>query len=511
MLPSLDVKTLRLLSCVIPSRPGFHLQRQLHEHAFQPLSALPCVSSLGVQKLIIKQIPASWLIAEQHRLDCGPFTSGGIEARNRLKRLKTEPLVTLTRNGLAGIYHVGMDKLRWVDGPEHGVPFLGSSDILKADLRNQPFISNHQVENNPLFRCPMGTTLITRSGTIGRLAYARLDLSRVAISQDVLKVVPDNSFVKSGYLYAFLSSKYGIPQITGGTFGSIIVHIEAENIANMPVPRLGRVIELEAHELVERASNNRSEAARLRNNSQTLFASLLNLPDMSLSGTPLSFISYRVTSRKLGRLDAAYHSPFGVHAATAFAKFEPTRLLGEVADVFQTNIFKRPYVDDPQYGYPYYSGAELFTYDPEPRGYLRKSAPGIHQYIVNKDFLLMQDAGQLGGLIGRVMRVTKQQDLSVVSNHLIRINTVNRNDSAYLFTLLSSSIGYRAVVRNAFGSSIPQLESAHLAQISIPWPEESIRRKIADPILESWDLEDAATDFDHEAIALVEKAIEEAS
>jgi len=60
--------------------------------------------------MIIKSVPMSWLIAEQHRLDCGPFTSGSIEARNRLKRLNTQPLVSLTRNGLAGMYHVGMDK-----------------------------------------------------------------------------------------------------------------------------------------------------------------------------------------------------------------------------------------------------------------------------------------------------------------------------------------------------------------------------------------------------------------
>jgi restriction endonuclease S subunit len=123
----------------------------------------------------------------------------------------------------------------------------------------------------------------------------------------------------------------------------------------------------------------------------------------------------------------------------------------------------------------------------------------------------MQDAGQLGGLIGTVMRVSKQQDNCVVSNHLVRIAAADRADSAFLFTVLSSPIGYRAIVRNAFGSSIPQLESSHLSQIPIPWPDPKIRNQIAAPILNAWNLEDESTDADREAVATVEEAIEEAA
>jgi len=87
------------------------------------------------------------VIEEEHRLDCGPFTRGGIEAKKILQAAKVpkDQLIRLTRDGLSGIYHVGMDKLQWVDGPDHGVPFLRSADVLRSDLSKLPFISRRQV------------------------------------------------------------------------------------------------------------------------------------------------------------------------------------------------------------------------------------------------------------------------------------------------------------------------------------------------------------------------------
>ena len=68
------------------------------------------------------------------------------------------------------------------------------------------------------------------------------------------------------------------------------------------------------------------------------------------------------------------------------------------------NLMRQQTVDEAKYGYPYYSGTEVFLTTPTSRGYLNKKAPNIQNYVVQKDWLLIQDAGQLGGLIGQVMR-----------------------------------------------------------------------------------------------------------
>src|SRR5262249_635822 len=157
-----------------------------------------------------------------------------------------------------------------------------------------------------------------------------------------MKVVPNRSAIRPGYLYAYLASRFGIAMITSGTYGAIIQHIEAEHIADMPVPRLGDRIERKTHDLVEKAANHRSKAAELRRESQTRLTGMLSLPDMSASGTPLSFATFPVKSARLSRLDAAFHSPPGVQAVKALAQSDPVEPLGTVATAFQTNIFKRP-------------------------------------------------------------------------------------------------------------------------------------------------------------------------
>jgi type I restriction enzyme S subunit len=184
----------------------------------------------------------------------GPIRERGIETRRKIQTLACEKdhLVDLTLGGLSGMYHVGQDKIVWAQDGFHGMPFLRSSDILDADITESLFISRKQVAGNSLFQCPAGTTLITRSGTIGRMTYMRPDMTDTAISQDVLKVVPDTSKVNAGYLYAFLKSSVWPPKVTGGTFGFNYCYIEAENIADYWIPR-HVAVEDQAHELNQRA------------------------------------------------------------------------------------------------------------------------------------------------------------------------------------------------------------------------------------------------------------------
>ena len=125
-----------------------------------------------------KSVPRKWMMREGLRFDVGPYLSGGLEARVRLEELtaRKDRLEELTAGRDSGIYHAGREGRRWVTDSEFGVPFLGSTDILKADLSNLLLISKKQVAKNPKFTVHKGWTLITRSGTIGRMAYARPDM-----------------------------------------------------------------------------------------------------------------------------------------------------------------------------------------------------------------------------------------------------------------------------------------------------------------------------------------------
>jgi type I restriction enzyme S subunit len=459
----------------------------------------------------VKSIPSTWLDKDGRRLDCGPYMSGALEAKVLLEALKArkDALRDVSLNGMAGIFNGPRFARSYVDDPKYGVPFLGSTDILNADLTSLPRLSKKQVAANPRLVVHADWTLITCSGTIGRMAYARPDMEGMAGSQHFMRVVPDAEKIPPGYLYAYLSSKFGVPLVVGGTYGAIIQHIEPPHIADLPIPRLGTIIEQRAHELVTRAANARSEAARLFAAADDLFVELLSLPKPKLRTDYSSpYIASASSSQFIRRGDGYYYAPLNTDARRAFDSAQATATVGEVAEVFIPGIFKRQYASDPAYGVPYITGADVFQLAPTTDQYLLKRIAIDVGLVLRKGMIVIQEAGQLGGLIGRSVLVGDHLDGFACSNNMVRVTAKNEKDTGYLFAVLASTYGVRLISREAAGSSIPHLEAGRVRALSIPWPEEKARARIGRLVVDAQRLRDEAVSADREARALVETAIE---
>ena len=216
------------------------------------------------RKFQCKVVPSSWIEHNDRRLDCGPYVSGAIEAKELLSHMTTVPLNQLTDGHKGGIYNGSPFIRNYVEDPEHGVPFLTTSSLLQADLSTISYLSRKDAHSKSLsfLKIKSGMTLITCSGSIGKMTYARADMDGIWSNQDIMKVVPDPESIKPGYLYAYLGCKFGVPLVVSGTYGAIIQHIEPQHIANLPVPRLGEV-EDHAHALIQRAADLRVEAAEI--------------------------------------------------------------------------------------------------------------------------------------------------------------------------------------------------------------------------------------------------------
>ena len=214
----------------------------------------------------LKTVPHSWLQRDGRRLDCGPYMSGALEAKVRLETLKVrkERLGSLTKGHNGGIFNGPRFSRTWAESEDYGVPFVGSSSMLMADLTDLPLLRKKDAQSSKLsyLRLDPQMTLISCSGTIGRMVYVRPDMAGIWSSQDIMKVAPNPEKIPPGYLYAYLSSKFGIPLIVGGTYGAIIQHIEPHHIADLPVPRLGETVERRVHDLMEDAARKRTQAAK---------------------------------------------------------------------------------------------------------------------------------------------------------------------------------------------------------------------------------------------------------
>lgn len=461
-------------------------------------------------------IPSSWLRRPGLRLGAAAYTSGAIEARQLLESLgrKSEPLIDLTRGHQGGIYRPPIFQMQFsrnlVDSASHGVPFLTSTAMLLTDLRNLPLVSKKVAQSKKfgMLRLSPGMTLISCSGTIGRAVYSRPDMDGVWSSQDIIKVNPDPDRVPPGYVFAFLASRFGVPLLTSGTYGAIVQHIEREHLLDVPVPRLGNRVEQAAHSLIEEAAVARSDAIKILSRVEETL-----LCEESQTGAPPRPWNVVSSTRLQSRCDAYYFSPACEHARSTFDLLgKPASMpLQRVANVFIPGIFKRRYADDPNAGRPYITGADVFQSSPTSDRYLMHKVVEEHQLAVKQGMILIQEAGQLGGLIGRSVFVGRRLDGFAVSNNMVRVEALDPQDAGYIYAVLSCPVGVTLLSREAAGSSIPHLDAGRVRQLEIPWPSKDVRTRMSAEVDRATALQDRACEAEEEARALVEKAIEEAA
>lgn len=459
----------------------------------------------------VKTVPSTWLEHNGRRLDCGPYMSGAVEAKELLKKHLTETLKDLTAGYNGGIFNGPRFSRVYVEEPSRGVPFLGSTDILQADLSNISLLSKKQVEGNPSLVIDEGWTLITCSGTIGRMAFSRLDMKGMAGSQHFMRVVPDTKKIHPGYLYAYLSSRFGVPLVVSGTYGAIIQHIEPHHIQNLPVPRLGAVEE-KADELIQKAAKSRVEAVKIIAMTSEEVESNFDLWDESFSDKARiarnGFIASSTALASSGRFEATYHDAIAAEIADRIQS-KHHRRLDSVCTVKKPGMFKRIMVDGPEHGYGFVPGSELFTLAPKPAYWVSPKTPNIEDCVLSPYWILMQAFGQLGGLIGRCMMTTPFLDGCTATDLQIQLRFDNKFDAGYVFAVLYSRPGYKLISRTPIGGSIPHIHPKDIESLCIPWPDEVTRHTIGERIVEAWDKREEAIRFEDQARALVERAIEE--
>jgi len=466
----------------------------------------------------VKEVPFSWIPRSGYRLDVEPFVGGAVETRVFLERAAypKQPLHELTTGHNGGIYNGPMFRRNYVESREHGVPFLTSGSMLRADLTDVGLLRRKDAESPRLsyLRLTKGTTLISCSGSIGRTVYTRPDMEGMWASQDIMKVVPDATAIPAGFLYAFLSSKFGVPMVASGTYGAIIQHIEPEHIRDLPVPRLGAAIEGRAHELVEKAASLRAEAASALRESISALHQAAGLRELAETGSPYPFSVTAITKSELGgRFDAFFHSHYHRDAAAALRSSSPgaVRVESLSVSVVEPTRFKRNKVDDERYGVPFFGTSALFWTEPVPSYMVPRSQVGIEEYVVTPSTILVPRSGQLSGILGRAVLPYGAVVGGAVTEDAIRINCADQEMAGYLYVALSSPYGVRQLKARAYGSSIPHLDVNNICAALVPDVAPDARVQIGREGARTALLRGKAIDLELEAVALVESAIEEAA
>lgn len=146
----------------------------------------------------------------------------------------------------------------------HGRVLIGGKQLHELDPSVKKYLSNTK-HDKILSKLEVheNTTLITRSGTIGKTALVPKHWEHWIPSDHIIRVIPAEKEI-AGYLFIFLASDYGHQLITRYTYGSVVDEIDDDHVRQIPIPLLrNQYVQDQINALALEANKKRYEAYTL--------------------------------------------------------------------------------------------------------------------------------------------------------------------------------------------------------------------------------------------------------
>lgn len=404
-----------------------------------------------------------------------------------------------TLDELAEVFNPPMFKRQFCQETLRSVQYFQSSDVPSSSERSPVFIYKGQAEKLGLL-VNYGDVLITGFGTIGNVRLVSHLQDGVCYANNVCRVrVSDSS--ERGYVYAFLSSKYGMAQLNKNASGSVVRYIEAPGIKRTLLPRFPESFQKEVDDLIQESARLREEANREIEEAKAMLESFFMFPVPKNCTCGVSSRDIFTSHNK--RFEANYHISSGRYYEDYIRNNFECKDLGEVCEsISRPDIFKRYYVAN---GYMFLGITHIMLAIPQSEKKLSKTkTDNPHSLMVKEGTILIPRSGT----IGEVAYATSQHAQKLVSEDVIRACPNNILRGGYVYAFLASRIGKALLQRAIFGSVIQHIESPHLSRIPIPIISQETMSEIDSRVKTYSRNFGQACDLELKAISLVESEIE---
>ena len=145
---------------------------------------------------------------------------------------------------------------------EQGHPFIGGKQINQIDPASKKYLSyhHHEARIRSQLMLSEGMTLITCSGTVGKVSIVPKHWEKFTANQHIIRVVPADKNI-GGYLHAWLSSPYARPLIERFIYGAVVDEIDHRQVKEIAVPILkDAAVQKTINDSVLLANKKRTEA-----------------------------------------------------------------------------------------------------------------------------------------------------------------------------------------------------------------------------------------------------------
>lgn len=119
-------------------------------------------------------------------------------------------------------------------------PYYTPSAVLQEKGESAKFFdlskaTKSQIRAINILRAKRGDIVITRSGTIGRVAYITQRLDNAIASDDLIRVIIKDEFTRL-YVFAFLQSRVAYDQMLRNEYGAVQQHLEPAHVKDILIP-----------------------------------------------------------------------------------------------------------------------------------------------------------------------------------------------------------------------------------------------------------------------------------
>ena len=438
-------------------------------------------------------------IVSAMRFDGSYHISEGTIFLKKLKRMPHADLISFCPN----IFTAGRNKRVYTD-KEKGFPYLSNSDVVK----NNPFEScNYNSKKYGFDKTAFlkeGMILTGRVGAIGQTSYVTKEFeeNQAMGSDNIIRIVAKDKKM-SGYIYAFLVSKYGNALFNRLAAGGVQPYISEAMLQDIPIPILPEETQQKIHNLIVESAQLRVEANKLLREAVEIFEK-----EIGESKVTHSFQVGKISSNKIygfhKRFDSQYQLGWNALDKEKKNNLEYIKLAQVACNIFVGGRGKRNYVEN---GVPFLSSSDMMLFNPKRNC---KKISGSTQGIENMKVSLYDILISRSGTIGNTVIVGKDLQDTVISEHALRL-VVNpeKISPLYVFTFLKTKYGLKTMESSSFGSVIITLNEDLIGNIEMPILEEHLQSEIEKRTEKYISNLDLSTELENQAIDLIEKEIDQ--
>lgn len=379
------------------------------------------------------------------------------------------------------------------------VPYYQSSDVDMLEPVPNAWLCFDQVKDLNL-AVKEDWIIMTGFGSIGDVRLVDKNIEGSAFANNVCRIVVlKEENIPSGFLYAFLASKYGRSQVNLNASGSVVKYIEAPGIGKTIIPVLDDKIIAEIDSIIKQSkclkvsSFNVLKFLRDRINYEIGWTQNYNYDH--------EFAYNIINSSEIkDRLDSYYYVGY-ISDTKRYA--EKGKSLGNLGfEVWSPNIFKAKFGGK---GYEYHTGITIYTQNPKSHRFLSYKMHNVLDYVINKPTVLVQSAGQRYGLLGTPVYIDGTKEIAATSD-LIRIQHSNKELLGFLHCFLHTEYGRRVLLQQSYGTSIPHINVKKINDILVPLDIDSIK-EIGQEAVVALEKISLAQKMENQAISMIEKEI----